>query len=159
MEEHHSYDRRPYCEPDRYYYGNHRDDDTEDSNADDAEESGDDDDDDQPRLKLTEGITLSFMRRVKPDMPNGYVSAKKLELRNRYRKEVENILEALINGYLFNHKEYLKTVYTTIRDCEDHDGVVCYNQADGSIVEIPEEEAEKYVRALVPDWGDDEGEQ
>ena len=169
MEEYHSYDRRPYCEPDRYYYGNHHDDDAEDSNADDGEESDDDDDDDVPSLKLSEGIALSFMRRVKPDMPNDYVSGKKLELRNRYRKEVKNILEALINGYLFNHKQYLKAVYTTIRDCEDHDGFECYNKADGDIVEIPEEEAEKYVRVLVPDYmldeynishsGDDEGEQ
>ena len=150
-------------EEDGYYYGYHHDDDTEDSdsNADDAEGSGDDDadDDDHPRLKLTEGVTLSFVRRVKPDMANGYVSAKKLESRNRYRKEVENLLEALINGYLLNHKQYLKTVYNTIRNCEDHDGVVCYNRVDGGIVEIPEEEAKKYVRALVPSGDDDEGEQ
>ena len=161
-------------EEDGYYYGYHHDDDTEDSdsNADDAEGSGDDDadDDDHPRLKLTEGVTLSFVRRVKPDMANGYVSAKKLESRNRYRKEVENLLEALVNGYLLNNKQYLKTVYNTIRNCEDHDGVVCYNRVDGDIVEIPEEEeAKKYVRVVVPDnWlgeynishsGDDEGEQ
>ena len=124
MKEDQSYGRRAYCEPDDiYYFQNHYDDDEDSTTGEEEKKNAggdDDDDDDTPELKLNEGgIGLGFTQRVKPDMPNGYISGKKLDLRNRYRKEATDVLELLVKTFLANHKKFFKSIYTSIRDCED----------------------------------------
>ena len=153
-EEDQSYEPRGYFEPCKYYYGDDYNDAEDNPTEEEKKKMNDDDDDDVPSLELSKGIMLSFTRRVKSDLPNGYVSGEKLEIRFKYQKEVTNILEHLLKGFLLNHKPYFKEIYTSIRDHEKADPE-WYEKDD--VVELTEEISKKYVNVRCCKYADVKG--